>query len=351
MATMQYDSPAARIGKVKGDIIAHALPVEVLGITGQEKKIGKNKSDTIQFRQWLPYGATNGAVSNGIDPTTRWSVNPTSHLLQEGVTPAADTLTPRDITVTVQQYGVLYGWTDKVEDSYEDDMPQAARQMVGERVGLIREMVRYGGLKSCTNKFYSGGTTRATVDEKITANFLRKIARSLKGNHAKFVRNIIDPSTNVGTAPVEAAYLVFCHTDCEADIRDLSGFTPVAEYGHRNVVHEMELGSWESFRFIVSPELASIPDSGAAVGVTGCISTSATLIDVYPVIVCGQDAWYQTSLMGGAMENPTWLPAGKKDKNDPLGQRGYVGCSFWYTSDVIQNGWMAVGEAGASALA
>jgi len=343
MAIQTYNTAEARVGKVKGDIIAHALPVEVLGITGQERKIGKNKSDTIIFRRWLPYGASTSA------PNT-WSVTAASHLISEGVTPAADTLTPQDITVQVQQYGVLYGWTDKTEDAYEDDMPAAAREMVGERVGLIREMVRYGGLKSCTNKFYAGGTSRATVDEAVSLNFLRKVSRSLKSNHAKTVRNIIDPSTNVGTSPVEAAYLVFGHTDLESDIRNLPGFTPVAEYGRRQVVHDMEIGSCESYRFILSPELASIPDSGAAVGTTGLDSTSASQVDVYPMIVCGQDAWCQTSLMGGAMEAPTWLPAGKKDKNDPLGQRGYVGVSFWYTADVLNNGWMAACEVGASDL-
>jgi len=343
MAIQGYNTAAARIGKTKGDIIAHALPVEVLGITGQEKKIGKNKSDTIVFRRWLPYGATTSAPNS-------WSVTASSHLIAEGVTPAADTLTPQDITVQVQQFGVLYGWTDKTEDAYEDDMPSAAREMVGERVGLIREMVRYGGLKACTNKFYAGGTSRATVDEAISLNLLRKITRSLKANHAKMVRNIIDPSTNVGTSPVEAAYLVFCHSDCESDIRNLQGFTPVAEYGRRQTVHDMEIGSCENFRFIVSPELASIPNSGAAVGTTGLYSTTGSQIDAYPVIVCGQDAWCQTSLMGGAMDTPTWLPAGKKDKNDPLGQRGYVGVTFWYTADILNNGWMACAECGVQAL-
>ena len=39
---------------------------------------------------------------------------------------------------------------------------------------MIREMVRYGIVKAGTNVFYSGGTTRATTDEKITLKMLRK---------------------------------------------------------------------------------------------------------------------------------------------------------------------------------
>ena len=32
-------SQAARIGRLKGEILAHAVPVEVLGITGVQKKM------------------------------------------------------------------------------------------------------------------------------------------------------------------------------------------------------------------------------------------------------------------------------------------------------------------------
>lgn len=351
MGMQTYSSPAARIGKVKGDIIASAMPVECLGIVGQEKKIGKNRSQTIVFRQWLPYGASTGSVSGGVDPALRWSVTAASHLTTEGVTPAADTMTPRDVTVVVKQYAVLYAWSDWVENTYEDDMPAAARDQVGDRVGLVREMVRYGGLKAATNKFYSGGTSRATVDEPITLNLLRRITRSLKGNHAKIVRQIIDPAEAEGTSPIEAAYLVFASTDCEADIRDLPGFTPTAEYGKRALVHEHEIGSCENFRFVLSPELASIPDAATSTtaSTAGLVSTTGSYPDVYPVIVTGMDAWYQTSLTGNAMD-PTNLPAGKKDKSDPLGQRGYVGASFWFSSDVINEGYMAVAEVGVSTL-
>ena len=45
----------------------------------------------------------------------------------------------------------------------------------------MREIVRYGILKAGTNVFYSGGTTRLTVDEKLTLKVLRKASRTLQG--------------------------------------------------------------------------------------------------------------------------------------------------------------------------
>ena len=60
----------------------------------------------------------------------------------------------------------------------------------------------------------------------------------------------------MNTYPIEAAYVVLCHSDCEADLRtELPGFKHVSEYGQRQAVHENELGSWEQYRFICTPHM------------------------------------------------------------------------------------------------
>lgn len=346
MTAFQYATPAGRINKLKGEILAHAVPVEVLGITGQQKQLPKNNGDTIVYRRYLPYGA---AATNA-NTINRPSANAISHLLVEGTTPAADTLTPQDISVVMQQYGCLYQVTDKAVDLYEDDVPAEMKKQTGERVALVREMIRYGVLKGGTNKFYGGtGTTRATVNGKITLSDLRNMSRNLQANHAMRITSILAPSPNFATQAVEAGYLVFCHTDCESDIRDLPKFTPVAEYGSRRPIHEQEFGSVENFRFIGSPELAPYLTAGAAEGSLGLVSTSS-YVDVYPVIVVGENAWGQVALRGANSVDPTWIPPGTKDKNDPLGQRGYVGAKFYMSAVILNQGWMAVGEFGVTAL-
>ncbi len=70
MSQFTYSTPAGRINKLKGEILKHAIPVEVLGITGMQKKLPKNSGDNIVYRRYLPYGA---AATNG-DTINRWSV-------------------------------------------------------------------------------------------------------------------------------------------------------------------------------------------------------------------------------------------------------------------------------------
>lgn len=346
MPTQSFDSPAARIAKFKGEILKHAVPVEVLATCADMKRMPKNSSDTVIYRRWLPYG---GATTNSTT-INAWSVDASAHELQEGVTPDADTLTPQDITVVMRQYGCLYMYTDKVADLYEDNVPDEMKLQTGQRMGLVREMIRYGTLKGCTNKFYAGGTSRATVDEAVSLPLLRRVSRSLAGNRGMMVTKTLAPSAKYNTTAVEPGYFVFGHTDTESDFRDLPGFVPCANYGSRKPVNEYEIGSTERYRFMVSPELSAIADSGAAVGTTGLYSTSGSNIDVYPIIVCAADAFADVALRGMDSIDPTHIPARKKDKQDPLGQRGYVGASFWSSAFVQNDGWMAVVEAGISSL-
>ena len=344
MATIhKYTTEAGRVNTIVGETIAHSIPHEVLSIVGQKKEMPKNKGDTIIYRSWLPPGAA--AATPNV-----WTVTAAAHATSEGVTPTAESLTPRDVTVTLQQYACLYSVSDKTVDLYEDDVPKEMKKMTGQRMGLVREKVRYGAYKAGTNLFYSGGTSRATVDEAITLKALRRVGRSLMQNRAQMVTEILDASAKYSTSPVEASFLVFCHSDCEPDIRDLAGFKHVAEYGQRKVMHENELGSCERFRFVVSPELSSIADAGAAIGSTGLYSTTGSNIDVYPVLITAEDAWGDVMLRGDNSMKVYYLPPNKIDKSDPAGQRGYVSAKFYSAATVLNNGWMAVLECGVAIL-
>jgi N4-gp56 family major capsid protein len=331
MATQTYATPAGRINLIKGETLGHAIQVEILALGCKMKPMPKNQGDTIIYRRWLPYGATTVSINTQNRPV----VNPVSHILQEGVTPAAETLTPVDVQVTLLQYGAIYSYTDKAAELYEDNIPDEMKQQTGERMGLVREMIRYGELKAAANVLYSGGTSRATVNQKLTLNMLRKMTRTLKLNHAKKKTRILSPSGNFETFGVEAAYMVFVSTDADADIRDLPGFIPVARYGQRSVI---------------SPELVGYADAGAAIGATGLFSTTGANIDVYPVIIMGEEAAFDVALRGTKSFDLVHLPHNQKDKSDILGQRGYVGASFWSAVKMTNAGWMGLIEVGITAL-
>ena len=348
-----YALKTARIAKYKGEILAHAVPMEVLGRHGRQvRRMPKNNSDTYVARRFLPYGATSTApntfFSNGTGD--RANVIVQAHLTSEGVTPDPETITPMDTQVVIQQYSCLYGFTDKTYNLYEDDIPKEMIKQVGERVTLVNELIDWGVLRGCTNQYYAGtGTTLATVNGGITLGFLRKIVKSLQANHAKAVNSVLSASNKYNTSPTPSGYIAFIHTDAEPDIRDIPGFIPAEKYASGKPL-DNEIGAVERIRFILSPDLPSFQDAGAAVGATGLYSTTGTSIDVYPMVIIAQDAWSQISVRGMDALDPTYLPPGVPSKSDPFGQRGYAGTIWWKAAMVENHGWMAVANVGLATL-
>lgn len=344
MSGNTYSSPAGRVNEILGEMLAMAEPAEVLALGCTMKKMPKNKGDNISYKRVIPAG---GATTNG-NTINRWSVTAANYVVAEGVTPSAKALTYQHVNVAVTQYAVLYSYTDKAADLHEDDIPEDQKRQVALEMGLVREMVRYGEMKAASNAQYSGGTSRATVDEAITYNGLSLMARTLMANGAHMKTSILAPGPDYDTSAIEAGFIVFVHTDAEHDIRQLQDFVPVAKYASRKPINEHELGSVGRFRFITSKELASYADSGAAVGSTGLYSTTGSNLDVYPFIVCAEDAVFDIAL--NTNFEVIHHPASKKDKADLLGQRGYVGSIFWAASKVVNAGWCGVIEAAISDL-
>lgn len=353
MAGNYYATQSQRIGRFKGEILRHVMPQEVLGRVGAsvKKRIPKNSSDTVVFRRWLPKGATSTT------PNT-WSVDPTSHLLTEGEPPNSEAIIAQDITVSLSQYGVLYRFSDRTVDLYEDEVPSEMKRMVGERMGLLLEMIRWGVLKAGTNVYRAGNVaSRSLVTALVSANLMRNVARGLSNNLAVKITSVLSASPNIGTQPIEAAFVAVCHSDLEADIRSqLTGFIHVSEYGTRRAMHENELGSWEQFRFVTSPHLnpyllAGTTASASTRLANGVPNTAGSeLVDVYPIVVLSEECYGDVALRGMESFDVTMIPAGEKTKDDPLGQRGYVGAKTYFAAVRLNEGQMAVVEVACSSL-
>jgi N4-gp56 family major capsid protein len=356
MAIQSYALTPGRLEKFKGEILKHAVPREILAKLGRQVQMPRNNSKNYVARRWLPYGATatNANTINRFfaDGTgDRGNVMVQAHQTSDGVTPPPDSIAPQDVTVTIIEYACLYGFTNQTYDLYEDDIPEAMQEQIGERVALVNEMINWGALRASTNQFYAGtGTSIATVNSGITLGMVRRISKGLMANHSVMVNKVLKAGPNFGTEAVAEGFTVICHTDLEPDIRDLPNFVPSESYGS-GIAMEYEIGKCERFRFITHPDLIALQDAGAAVAsASGYQSTTGANIDVYSFIVVAQDAWSQLAVRGRGSLDPTFISPGEKSKSDPLGQRGYAGTK-WYKAVLLENqGWMAIGNCGVKIL-
>lgn len=339
MTIQNYSTVASRnLIRAEQEMLRHAEPIIVLGNFGTQKEQPLNKTDTIVFRRLNPFNMQ----SNGAPGITA-----AAFILAEGITPNSNTISYTDVSVTLQQYGVLFKFSSKAELMYEDDIPSDMSKLTGETMAEVAEMIRYGVLRGGTNVLYANGSSRDAVNTVVSLSLLRKAARTLETNRARRVTQRLSSGPNFGTSPVEPGYVVFIHTDVESDIRNLPGFTKREEYAQRQAVHDREVGSVENFRFVTSPLLVPFDEAGSGT-TNGCLGTSN--VDVYPVLVIAEDAWGNVALKGMGAVKPTILPARQKNHANPLGQFGYVGGDFWMASVRLNENWMVRLEAGATAL-
>jgi N4-gp56 family major capsid protein len=352
MSIQNYGTVASRnLIRAAQGMLEHAQPITVLGDFGTQREMPQNSTDTLVFRRTLPFGAS--TVGTTIENSSRYVGTPditaSNFVLAEGVTPNANTISFQDVSVQLQQYGVLFKYSSKVEQLYEDDIPGEMVKLTGETLAEVMEMVRYGVLKAGSTVIYANGSSRAAINTAVSLNAIRKAARTLESNRARRVTSRLAPGVNFGTRAVQPAYVVFCHTDAVSDVRNLPGFTRVEEYGSFKPIHDREIGACEDFRFISSPLLKSFAGAGSGT-LNGMLSVGASAVDVYPFIIIGEDCWGQVALKGMSAIKPVVLKASQTNHANPLGQFGYVGASTWFATVRLNDAFMARIEAGVTAL-
>lgn len=349
-----YNSvPSRNAIKAAMEMLKAADNISVLADFGKTVEMPKNSTDTLVFRRVQPYGALASTSDGKYVGTPR--VTPADFLLTEGTTPTPRTFAYVDIPVQLQHWGILYKFSSKVENLYEDNIPADMAEECGKRLAEVLEHVRYGVLRGGTVVVYANGSSRSAVTQTISLNALRRAARVLHANRGEFVTKRVAPGPNYGTRAVQPAYLVFHHTDLNADIRNLPGFVRVEDYGKDDRVHEREIGTLEDFRFISSPLFTPFLQAGGtapanSVLSNGAPSTGSNAADVYPVIITAANAWGQVALKGFNAIKPHILPANTINHANPMGQFGYVGASTWFNCVRLNEAWMVRLECAASAL-
>ena len=300
-----------------------ALPFLCLEKFGQCRPLPSRSSKVAKFRRY-----------------NRFPITPAA--LTEGVTPSSRQLTVSDYTAQLEQYGDRTQITDVIIDTHEDPVLTEAMDVLGEQAGQMIETVRFNVLKAGTNVSYANGGARNAVNTVMTRALQRQIVRSLKRQDARKITKVVASSTNYATEPVNAAYIGLAHPDCESDIRDMAGFTPVEKYGTMTPF-EGEIGKVEEVRYLVSTIFTPWADAGGAKG--AMISTTGTSADVYPVLFLGADAYGIVPFKGKNAVTPKIVNP-KPSDSDPLGQRGHAGWISLQAAVILNDAWMVRAEVG-----
>ena len=312
-------------------MLESADPVVVLDLSADTKPMPKNKTQTVKFRR----------------PVTLEAVTTP---LVEGVTPNETPFRFEDVEGRLRQYGQVLGVTDVIQDTHEDPVLMEMSKQAGKNMARTFEALRWGVLRAGTNVFYSNGSARSEVNSKAELSDQRNICQTMAAQYAEPFTEIIRGSVNIGTQPVEGGFVAYCHTNLMNDIREMDGFIPVAKYGNIRPIHAREFGAVEDVRYLVSPDLAPFHDAGGNPSTNSVRSRGSSAADVYPILYCGMHAHGTVPLRGEGAVEPSIVPVNRREKSDPLAQRGYVGWKSWFLHLILNQLWMARLECAATQL-
>src|SRR3990172_11071532 len=326
--------PAAVSEFYDRNTLERALPELNHELFGQIRTLDMANGLIIKFRRYE-------ALSTTVTPLT------------EGVAPASDNMSKTDITATVKTYGAYVEWSDDIELTSPDPILTELSDLEGEQEGQSIDLLRRDTLIAGTSVSYATGASRGTVNTIITSTLLAKAHRLLRSNNASWIRRYLSGSTKVGTVPIRNSFVVLTHPHVGYDVRNISGFRGVEEYGQIQPIHETEYGALPSagMRFLESTQSKVYADAGsAATGVGGVAvkSTTGTSADVYLSLIFAMNAFGVVPLRGNASK--TFLkPRGSSGIADPLDQVGTLGWKAKTTQVILNDNFMTRIESAASA--
>jgi N4-gp56 family major capsid protein len=309
------------------NLLRRAQPNDVHGRFGQKRPIQSRNGNQIKFRRYSQLAAATTPLS-------------------EGVTPTGSQLSVTDITSTLAQYGDFILLTDMVSLTNQDAVVTEATDVLGDQAGTTVDQVRRDVLVAGTNVAYASGVAnRASLVNKITGPDLDKAIRFLKGQNAKFMKEGLSSSENVGTGAIRKAFIALVHPDVEYDLEQITGFRAVSDYGSQEGVMEDEIGAYKNIRFVTSTNCKIWADA-TTVQTAGYKGTAKN--DVYATLIIAADAYGITPLSGQGMN--TYIKAlGSAGTADPLEQRSSVGWKATTTTTILNQSWMIRLESLASA--
>jgi N4-gp56 family major capsid protein len=316
-------------------LLETAQPLMVTQRFATQEVMQKNVGDTLKWRRYEPWA-------------------PATQPLTEGVAPTKQPLVKKDYTAILREYGAWSELTSKVVDLHPDNVLGVLTKNCGRQAAQTFEELTFNVLKAGTNVYYAGtGTTRATVNGTIARKDLQLVVRGFRRNDVMPISSIIKASAMISTKGVEESYFAMAHPDMEADIRHITGFTTVVEYGNADSAVPGEIGKAELIRFVLSrfnkPILvAATSSSGSTYLTNGASGTGYP--DVYTIVVVGKDAYGVVRLQG--MKSVQFFvaqPGEPRPPVDPLGQTGSVGWRAYWAGAILNDYAVARIECAATA--
>lgn len=309
-------------------------------------------------------------IENLSPATTALSENTGTAVAFLGRSAVQPTIT--DVTATMAKYGNPILLNEEVDlynvNSKTAQLMDTLGANAGESLNLLQEAI----FRAATNIRYSNGSAGgaasvSTVTSPIVATDIKYAVNFLNRNSAmKFTPDTYG-SQNIGTSPVRASFYGISHVDVEEDIRAITGFIPVEQYGGYTQTMPFEFGAVNGVRWCsteIIPIQTNVSSSSATGSLRGTTSSGGTNADVYTSYIYGKEAVGSVGLgnmhatSSYEMYDPKKPPAveliyhapGSSGIFDMFNEVGSLAWKAFWAGKILNESWIMAVKTGASKL-
>lgn len=251
---------------------------------------------------------------------------------------------------TITKFGMFHEFTRESLDfdSDEELFSHISRELVTGATKLCEAVlqkdllaaagvIQYTGTATADAQITGEGATPSVVDYED----LMRLSIVLDENRAPKQTKVITGSRMIDTRTISQGRIMYIGSELIPVLRkmkDLHGdpaFIPVHQYASAGTILNGEIGSLDSFRIVVVPEMLHWAGEGAAVVTNPGYRATDGNYDIYPMLVVSSEAFttigFQTDGKSFKFDITTKMP-GKEtaDRTDPYGETGFSSIKWWY---------------------
>lgn len=257
---------------------------------------------------------------------------------------------------TMQKYGFFYEFTQDALnfDTQADLLQNMSREAVRGATQLQEAMLQKDLLDNC-GTVYVPGTGFADWDTDTTTSLKASVDDSAIPTYKDFMKfklmlddlrvpgstSMFTGTRYIDTKTIPSARFAFISNallpmlEQVKDFNNQPAWVPVEQYAAGGYTHPKEVGKIGNFRFIVVPEALYWGGAGAAPAQNSIHRATSNKLDVYPILVIGEDAFttigFQTNGRDGKIKVMTKMPGLETASfDDPYGSRGFTSMQWWY---------------------
>lgn len=258
---------------------------------------------------------------------------------------------------SIHKFGFFMEFTQEAMDfdTDEDLMDHLARELMNGAVQLTEAVLQRDLLAAAGTVVYAGGATNdgsvagevfGGVPAAIVsyANLMR-MDQILNDNRTPKQTTVITGSRMIDTKVIPAGRVMFVGTELVPLLRGMKdlfnneAFIPIARYGDAGTILNGEIGTLDTMRIVLVPEMLHWAGAGHSVTTNPGYRTTTVngteKYDIYPMLIVGEGSFttigFQTDGKTVKFSVMTKMPGrDTADRNDPYGETGFSSIKWYY---------------------